>query len=149
MAIKANSIIRTLYLYLFALLGLVFIAIGMIRFLDMGLRATIFRQADAFERYEQPPMPFVTRMGDVDQLAAKAELTEGEKNALKQSLRDYEQWAEQRRNIDMVTVRRHRDASTSLAMMLVGLPLYLYHWRTIRREAEERKRRRATAPESA
>ena len=39
-------LIRTIYLYLFALLGLVLLTIGSIRFVDMALRAFVFTKAD-------------------------------------------------------------------------------------------------------
>lgn len=60
---KPRSLIRTIYLYLFALVGLALLTTGTVRFVDMGL-----------------------------------------------------------------------DASINLAMILVGLPLYLYHWQIIGRE---------------
>jgi len=31
--------------------------------------------------------------------------------------------------------QRRRQLSTSLSMILVGVPLYLYHWKTIKKEA--------------
>lgn len=147
---KSTGIIRTIYLYLFSLLGLVFVAIGSIRLIDMGLRAFVFREADALERYEMPPQPAVGRVGPIDTLAARAELTAEEKQALRQSIEEYRRWEERQRSVDPVRARRQRDASSSLAMILVGLPLYFYHWRIIRREAaERRKRREQLTPRSA
>ena len=35
-------LIRTIYLYLFALLGLALLTIGGVRFVDMGLKAFVF-----------------------------------------------------------------------------------------------------------
>ena len=132
--------VRTIYLYLFALLGLVFIAIGAIRFLDLGLRTFVFRQADAMERWEQPPFPALTRRpGELDTLADRAQLTAEEKRVLREAIAEYQRWEQRRSRINPVTARRQRDASSSLALILVGLPLYLYHWRTIKREAEERR----------
>jgi len=139
---KATGIIRTIYLYLFSLLGLIFIAIGSIRLLDMALRTFVFREADALERYEPPPVPTLGRLERVDEVAARAELSEEDKAALRRSIQEYRRWEERRAQIDPVRARRQRDASSSLAMILVGLPLYLYHWRIIRREAAERRRRR-------
>lgn len=139
---KANAVVRTIYLYLFSLLGLVFVAIGSIRLLDMALRAFVFTQADALERYEPPPMPAYGRLGPLDTLAVRADLTAEERQILRQSIEEYRRWEERRRRIDPVQARRQREASSSLAMILVGLPLYLYHWRIVRREAAERRRRR-------
>ena len=47
---------------------------------------------------------------------------------------EYERWKEQVARIDPVRARREREAARSLAMILIGLPLYLFHWRIIRRE---------------
>jgi hypothetical protein len=142
MVMAKTGFIRIVYLYLFALLGLVFTSIGSIRFLDMGLRAFVFKNADAMERYQPPPMPTMIgrRPGDIDSLANKAELTAEEKQLLRDAIEQYRIWQEQQQRVDPVSARRQRDASSSLAMILVGLPLYLYHWRVIKRESAERRR---------
>lgn len=90
--------IRTIYLYLFTIIGLSLLVSGSVQFVDMGLKAWVFTQADV--RYEYPIYP------------------EGEQP-----------------KIDYVTSDRHRDASNALAMIAVGLPLYLYHWGVIKKEA--------------
>jgi hypothetical protein len=138
---KTERWIRTVYLYLFALLGLIFLSIGGIRLLDMGLRTYIFRQADAFDRIrEVPPIPPTARLR-TEQLADDAELTAEERQQVRAWLDDYRSWQERQDALDPVMARRHREAAGSLAMILVGLPLYLYHWRRIRIEAAERRTR--------
>jgi hypothetical protein len=72
----------------------------------------------------------------IEELQEEEGLSEEEKAAIKQWLVDYEDWEESRSKIDPIVAQRHRDASTSLAMILVGLPLYLFHWRIIRRETK-------------
>jgi hypothetical protein len=74
-------------------------------------------------------------------IAADTQLSAAERQQIQQALRDYQQWQERRRTIDPVVARRQRQAATALAMILVGLPIYLYHWRLIRREAAARRRR--------
>jgi len=134
---KGHSLIRTIYLYLFALVGLTLLIIGLVRFVDMGLKAFVFKQAEELERvrqeykhYEALPLP-VARM---EQYQEGGELSEEEKIALKQWLDNYQDWQEAEAEIDYLTVQRHKDASTNLAFILIGLPLYLYHWRLIRRD---------------
>lgn len=130
----ARSVIRSLYLYAFALVGLILLAIGSVRLLDMGLRAFVFTQAEAPERLmmRQPPYPAPVR---TPAAAEGGDLTPEARAQLDTWLEDYERWKEQAERIDPVTARRHRDAASSLAMILVGLPFYLFHWRLIRREA--------------
>jgi hypothetical protein len=43
-------------------------------------------------------------------------------------------WRERVAAVDPVAVQRQRTASQSLAMLFIGLPLYLYHWRLVRTE---------------
>lgn len=132
---QARPLIRTLYLYLFAFVGLILVAIGGVRLIDMALRALIFTEAEAQERLfsRQPPYPPVRFRGGA--ATDTAVLTLEEREQVRAWLQEYEDWRRQAELVDPVTARRHRDAASSLAMILVGLPLYLYHWRLIRREA--------------
>ena len=137
---KHYPLIRTIYLYLFALLGLVLLTIGGVRFVDMGLKAFIFTKAEEEQRliYQEPPYtPYPVKR--VEELQDEEELSEEEKAAIKQWLADYKAWQEMESKTDYVTRRRHQDASLNLALILVGLPLYLYHWRIIRRETKNKE----------
>lgn len=127
-------LVRTLYLYLFSLLGLILLTIGGIGFLNMALKAFIFTDADreAILYAERPPLPHGPRAVERIQ-----DLTDDEKARLRQMLEDYEAWEEKRKTIDPVKARRHREAAHNLAFILVGLPIYLYHWRQVRAEARE------------
>ncbi len=135
-----RPLVRMIYLYLFSLVGLVLLVIGMVRFVDMGLKAFIFTKAEQERRlyYDKPSAP--VQLERAKELAeteeGETELTEEELSLVRQWLADYQQWQEQRDEIDPVTARRHRDASTNLSLILIGFPLYLYHWRIARREAK-------------
>ncbi len=140
---KSHSIIRTIYLYAFALLGLVLIVIASVRFLDMGLKAYVFTKADDQERIydKKPAVPYaIERIGETEsQYDVETVFTEKEKQAIRLMIEDYKEWKEKEEGIDPITSRRHRDASINLSMILVGLPLYLYHWRIIKRESKNKK----------
>lgn len=128
---KMSTTVRTLYLYLFSMVGLIFMAVGGVQLLDMGLRALIFKQADAMERLEQPPMPMF--MGSrIERFENDSSFTAEEKATMRQALQDYKQWEERRKRIDPVVARRQRTAANALALILIGLPIYMYHWRLIR-----------------
>lgn len=73
--------------------------------MELGLKVIVFKGADTFE-YVEPKM-------------------EGERT---DSVED------KARQESETTRQRERELSGSLAMMAVGLPLYLYHWKTIQRE---------------
>jgi len=126
---KKDSIIRTIYLYIFTLVGLILVVIGGVRFLDMGLKAFVFTQAEQEYRIDyREPKPI-----SVDEETGCKECVCPELIS----------------NEDYITQRRHRDASESLAMILVGIPLYLYHWRIIKRESKEKKAKNLAESENA
>lgn len=133
-------LIRTIYLYLFALLGLVLLTIGGVRFVDMGLKAFVFTKADEEQRLMRKTAPFApVGIERLDKAVAEknaADLTADEKNSLRAWLVDYKQWQEQSGKIDPITAERHRNGSMNLALILIGLPLWVFHWRLIRRETK-------------
>ena len=135
-------LVRTIYLYLFTLLGLTLLTIGGVRFIDMGLKAFVFTKAEEEQRllYKTPLMiPVeVKKLEEVEESKKEFCLSEKDRAAIEQWLADYKNWKERRASIDPVTARRHRDASLNLAMILIGLPLYLYHWRIIKKETKNR-----------
>lgn len=131
---KHYPLIRTIYLYLFTIIGLVLVVIGGVRFVDMGLKTFVFTKAEVDQDYDRMKvMPYpIERM---EMMQDDEELSETEKEMMRQMVEDYRQQSEE--EINYLTIRRHRDASINLAMILVGLPLYLYHWRIIRKETKE------------
>jgi hypothetical protein len=132
---KKGSLIRTIYLYAFALLGLVLLIISGIRFLDMGLKAFIFTKADEEQRliYSKPPTPY--QIDKIEALQETRQLSVEENINIDRWLADYDAWKEQREETDPITSQRQRTASSSLAMIFIGLPLYLYHWSVIKKES--------------
>jgi hypothetical protein len=140
LSLNKHSIIRTIYLYLFALVGLALLISGMVRFLDMGLKMYVFTKAEDPERiqhkhYIESPIS----VARVEKYQESEELTEEEIATLKTWLENYKEWQEEEAKIDYLTSKRQREASNNLAMILVGLPLYLYHWRIIRKETKEKE----------
>ena len=143
---KKHSLVRTIYLYIFALLGLTLLIIGGVNFVNMGLKAFIFTQAEEEQRllYKEMPVPFsISRIEGLEKEIETGEevcLSEEEKISIENWLADYNNWKKDRSKIDPVIVRRHRDASLNLSLILIGLPLYLYHWQIIKRETENKEK---------
>lgn len=98
--------LRFLYLYLFSFVGLLIVVIGSIRLVDLGLKVFIFKDADKYE-YSAP----VKIEGQV--VGVEEEKRRAEREFVRQ---------------------RQREFTGSISMIVVGLPLYLYHWKTIQRE---------------
>lgn len=77
---------------------------------NLGLKTFIFKDADRYEIYSTP---------------AKVE---GE-----QVVSEEEQNARQDRDLAR---QRQRQFADAVAMIVVGTPLYLYHWKTIQKEGK-------------
>jgi hypothetical protein len=135
---KHYPLIRTIYLYLFAIIGLVLLVIGGVRFADMGLKTFVFTKAES--DYESgrlvmaPCVSSVEKLGGID---SDKSFTEDEKNLIRQWLVEYKKQSEEK--VSYVTINRHKNASINMAMILIGLPLYLYHWLLIKKENKERE----------
>ena len=140
---KKYTLVRTIYLYIFALLGLVLLIIGSVNFLNMGLKAFIFTQADEESRIfsKQIPVPTISKIENIQQYIEEEKevcLSTEEKVIFENWLTNYNAWEESMSEFDPITSRRHRDASVNLSLILIGLPLYLYHWKIIKKETEEK-----------
>ena len=142
-----NPIIRTIYLYLFSLVGLALLAIGVYRFVDLGLKTWIFTKADQDVAYISRPIslgydPEFASMQSIKNCEEKCELNEVQIAAIDGWLVDYKEWQENEKEpekIDYTAQRRQRTASSSLALLIVGLPLYLYHWTLIKKDVKKGK----------
>lgn len=143
---KKDSLIRTIYLYIFTLLGLALLVVGGVILLDLGLKAFVFKKADV-DSFSQPPRTISLYPGKtieeedfisaVEKCEEKCELTEEQKEQIDNWLADYKFWKEQQSKISYTTQRRHRQASQALALLIIGLPLYLFHWGVIKKEIKK------------
>jgi hypothetical protein len=116
-AMKFN--IRLLYLYLFSFVGLLIAVIGSIRLIELGMKVYVFNGADQYEYVTTP----IAKDG---QNLSNEELT-------KQS--QEEARIRQTEN----TRQRQREIAGALSMLLVGFPLYKFHWRIIQKEDTEKR----------
>jgi len=141
-----NFLIKTLYLYLFACIGLVLLTIGTVQLVNLGLKMFIFTKAEI--SYVSPPPRTVLIAGEkitteddfvsaVEKCEEKCDLSDTQKQQLDSWLQDYSYWQENDAKQDYKTERRHRDASMALAFIFIGLPLYLYHWTLIKKNTKE------------
>lgn len=138
-----NSWVRIVYLYLFSLLGLVLVVIGAVRLVDLGLKTYIFKEADKEEfRFSVPALPparVLEKEGTEKLKIAEnsIKLTEEEKSLLRQWETDYKNWREMQSKVDFQKSRRQREASSALAFIIVGLPLYFYHWKVVQKDKKQ------------
>ncbi|PIR93813.1 hypothetical protein COT97_04635 [Candidatus Falkowbacteria bacterium CG10_big_fil_rev_8_21_14_0_10_39_11] len=133
-----HSLIRKIYLYVATLIGLSVFLIGAGNLIDLGLKTYIFTQAEQEDAYYlKRPMveeSLYSKIGNED--IQKLELTESEQKLLKQSLQDYDQWVQDGKNLDPLKSTHQRRAANGIAMVLIGLPMYLAHLMIIRKEKQ-------------
>jgi uncharacterized radical SAM superfamily Fe-S cluster-containing enzyme len=103
--------LRLLYLYLFSFVGLLITIIGSIQLIDLGLKTYVFN-VNEYGFY--PITPVLDEKGNVT-ITVEEQKKQQEMEAANQ---------------------RKRQVSNSLAMILVGAPVYLYHWKTIKKEVK-------------
>ena len=127
-------IIRTIYLYIFALVGLIIVITGSIRAFTMGLEVFVFKDVDKQTRinYSQPTsVPYIEGLKNIQE---DGSFTEEEKTAIKEWLADYEEWKTESDGFNYIDGQRQKEAASILANIAVGFPLYLYHWLLIKKE---------------
>lgn len=128
---KYKDSVGRVYLYLFSMLGLVLVVIGSVGLINLGLKTWVFDTEDPW--LSQPPMPpFVSR---IETISSWEELSEQDRELLNSWLRDYESW-EQNSQRNYQNVRNRESAANNLALLFVGLPLFLFHWRIVRKESD-------------
>ena len=144
-----NPIIRTIYLYLFALIGLGMLVIGTSMIVNLGLKSWVFTKADSNESYLSRPMNIyaVNELNKANNLVTCQTLTKEEREVIGMWIQDYENWKVEEGNRDQdfyKTRDRQIQASTAFSMMLVGLPLWLFHWAIIKRDVKDNKTSQST-----
>ena len=110
--------IRLLYLYLFAFIGLLICVIGAVQLVNLGLTVLVFPDSDNYEYYA-PAREF----SDMSEEEMEAMEAEQQASAARQQTR-----------------QRQRELITSVSMLVVCAPLYVYHWRIISSENQAGKK---------
>lgn len=106
-----SELIKNIYLYTFSAVGLILLIVGSVKILDLGLKSFVFKNADV---YYMPKISYENNL-DLNEEKIQRELEEQDK-AQKIALR----------------AEREKTMSNSLALIIVGLPLFLYHWKKIK-----------------
>ncbi|MGC9603149.1 MAG: hypothetical protein ABSF47_01615 [Minisyncoccia bacterium] len=117
---ERKELIRTIYLYLFSLVGLVIVVIGLVNLVDLGLKAFVFKNADQMIMYPSYPV-----------LVAPADVKGSVMTPVDQEKYNADQAAAQEKQRES---DRERTASNALAMIIIGTPLFIYHWKIIQKD---------------
>ena len=106
--------LKRIYVYFFSFLGLILLIIAGTRLISLTLKTFVFTQADMIIEYPARPV-----------MDPKTQETQPTKTEI-------EEYQQKQR-----TANRQRELAESLSMVIVGLPLYLYHWKQVKNLKEE------------
>lgn len=131
------SIIRYIYLYLITAISIVLIIIAAVQALNLVLREYVFNVKDwnAFEDYYECTDDTLFYTYDTKGVRVQKApiLSEEEKQTAKdECIVKTKEKRELQHNNDL-----KRDMVTWLSMLIVALPLYIYHWGIIKKEARK------------
>jgi hypothetical protein len=110
--------LKKTYLYLVSLVALIITVIGLIMLLNMALKTWVFPKADQ-TYYSYPACPKTVSGPD-------AKLDDCTQEQL-----------EQQKKFDEANriAQKQRDAAQALAFIIVGAPVWWFHWRIARKES--------------
>lgn len=122
MQMSKAQIIKTVYFYLVSLIALMMVVFSTADLVNLGLKTWVFPKADLNE-YREPTCAIMVAK---DPTGAEAD------TAYQQRLQQCEE-----SKIDETearAIRKQKDAVRDISFLFVGIPLFLYHWLTIRKE---------------
>jgi len=164
-----KNVIRTVYLYLFALVGLVLTVVGGVIMVNNLLKTYVFKSADYNYNnnyYVAQPASLDSKFSSsistdlkdtkttVEKIKSKEELATTENKQLtEEQLKTLGTWLDDYKNFsdsekarqlaeskrDYIKESRDRDMSNALSMIIVGFPIYLIHWFIIVRDIKKSK----------
>jgi hypothetical protein len=105
------STIRRLYLYSLSFIGIAMLASGLYIVVDLGLKSTLFPKAELAEH---------------GFYYTAAERTNHEEKA-----------KEEARMREQISADHQRELSRALSLFLIGVPLWLYHWKRIKLDVKD------------
>lgn len=104
--------VKRIYIYIFSAVGLILVVIGAVQLVNLGLKTWVFTKADMYYSYPMAKPISQTSQEKIQEPDQK-DIEEYQKNDL--------------------ASRRQREASHAFAMIVIGTPLFLYHWRLARK----------------
>ena len=126
--------VRVVYLYLMTAIGLIVFIIGSVMVINTGLKAFVFKKADINYNSKPNELYLEKSVNQIEALKSCDKLTEIDRTNIEMWLVDYKNWQDSQKNENPVTSTRQREAANAIAMILVGFPIYLIHWKIIQKE---------------
>ena len=117
-----SQLIRTIYLYAVSLITLVIIIISASSLVNLGLKTWVFTRADRPEYFNSYPVAPV----GIDGKTIATSTLEEQARAKKDQEEQYQ-------------IQKQTEAVRSFSMLLVAVPVFLFHWRLARKDKEEKE----------
>jgi len=133
---KTTKIVRTIYLYTVALISLIFLCVGIGNIVNTSLKAYVFPEAEKKDYYACNTQPYFLSSVDLQKMKATAP-TIDQQTQIDNLLRDYENWQKENTGETCIKAERQKKQVDASTMILIALPLYLFHWRIIKKEKQE------------
>ncbi len=108
--------LKKAYLYIVSLISLIILIIAAVGLLNMALKTWIFTKADLNIYYPTCPQVMPADKGNISVPAC-------------------DEAQQQKIQADQSASQKQRDAAQYLAMLIVGAPVFWYHWKLARRES--------------
>jgi hypothetical protein len=139
---QERSVIRPTYFYFVALAALIMMVVAGGFLINLGLKTWVFPSAGQADKLQTSTLTPI--MATPEGEAVKSMVSCGSACGLDQETVDlanrwqidYDAWnAEISQNVN----NTQRQAATSIPFVLVGIPLFWYHWSVVRKESREKK----------
>lgn len=125
-AAQPRKTIKSIYFYLVSFVALMMVVFSTADMINIALKTWVFTAAD-LDTYYSPacvaPIPVATPDGKAVAATSKEECDKQNEDSLKQ----------QKRNM---AAQKQRDVVRDISMIVVGIPLFLIHWRIVRSKEE-------------
>lgn len=132
------SIIRFIYLYLISAITFIVFLVGAVALVNLGLKVFVFDIDEDYYRFEKPMVAceYLVRTPAIEGEEGDESINQAYEDCL-----ETQRELEEKRNSRWISEPTARELSIGIAQVLVALPLWLFHWRTIERDRKERKTR--------
>lgn len=141
--LSTKNTIRNIYLYLFSLVGLGMFIFGASMAVNVALKMYVFKRAEIQNYLRPTSLERVSKDVSVakvfDEEGNRIGLSEKELSIVRDWLKDYEEWNEMEVKRDRVAEARERNLSNAFSYMIVGFPIFLFHWLIIIRDVRRNR----------
>lgn len=126
-----TKLVRSIYLYIAALMSLLFVAIGTGNLLNTALKFYVFPKAEkgGYNECNQSPPVY-----SLDKTSYSNVATEDQKIQLENLLRDYDNWKENNTGEECYSAQRQATIVDALTMIIIALPILIFHWIVIKKD---------------